>query len=177
MFNFRHDWLALFALTGIAFGVAPAHAQTALVTRPVTVAVLENYPLLVRSSEHDSASARPFSALAIRRAPTGGDTAVILVSPAYLNASTLGAALETLRSCTGGPKGLPLPNHMVITTARASRRLDAITASALDSRLAKLRAQPIIHHYKLAAKGRSITIADALVCVPVPEIPETVTRR
>ncbi len=160
----------LLVLSSLVFGVLSAHAQSAVVTRPVQVAVLENSPILIRPSENDSANAREYGALAIRLFPTAGDTSVIQISPAYLNASTLGLSLNILRSCSGARKGAPPRNlEIVVRASRGKRDVAAKDSSALSAWIAQLESQPIERIYKMADKGRSIVIPGVSVCVRVPE--------
>lgn len=162
------NWLLNLALISSAFAfVETSAAQSqSIVSRTVTLAVLEDYPVFGQSDGQVSAPAREIRALVVRRDPAAKDRSLILLNPAFLDAPTLNDALDALRSCPRSHKSLPTPNFSIVGPSRTSRILDAATSLPLGAQLAKLRAQPITHHGSLGKNGRSLTIDGASVCLP-----------
>lgn len=156
------------ALISSAFFIAePSVAQSqSVVRRTAVLAVLEDYPVFRPSDGQARAPGREIRALVVRRDPAASDRSLILLNPAFVDASTLNDALNALRACPPADKSLPTPNFLIVGPPRTTRILDATTSVPLSVQLAKLRAQTLRHHGSLGKSGRSLTVDGVSVCLP-----------
>lgn len=168
--RFRVPPLLTFAALSItALGAVPALAQSSA-SLPITVAVIDNYPAFRPHAEQPDPRARELRAVAIRRDPVDKNRSIILLNPVYLTPETLSDALVALRAAERddppAESGTLRYNFIPLDTARRARPLPAQKITALNAKLAELRAQPASHIYKLGGVGRSVVISDLSQYLP-----------
>jgi hypothetical protein len=131
-------------------GVAPARQSL-----PATIILASEYPAF--SPSHPTAV--PLRAIVFLEDPSGGDTKVILLNPAYANAHTLYEALSVLRRRAGAPQGGS--KFVPVALRPGIRPPGSAVASRLDSILSTLKGTDARQTTRFRIRGTTAEVSDA----------------